>query len=192
MLENFYSPKGRMGRIDWWICSTFVTVIAFGFLAFVSGYAKRYGPMTLDVSIIIVAAALMISWASFCISSRRLHDIGRSAWWYLLIFIPLIGSAILLLLWAFYPGTPGTNRFGPRRSGGEAYAGSATGSGLTADEIDDLIRRHANGRGGQGGSRTAMAASGLPPQGQPVVVEKRRVPPGGGHPRPTFGRRGLA
>lgn len=190
MLENFYSPKGRMGRIDWLICSILTFLIAFGSLIFVVTYKKLYGPMPLGVSLLMIVIGLAMIWANFCLSSRRLHDIGRSAWWYMLLFVPLIGGAVLFVLCLFFPGTQGANRFGPSRSGGEAHAGSGAASGLTADEIDELIRRHAAGQSSSG-SRTAMSASGLPPQGQPVVVEKRRVPPGGGTARTTFGRRGL-
>ncbi len=38
--------------------------------------------------------ALMIP--SFTISIRRLHDIGKSGWWYLIILIPFIGMLVLL------------------------------------------------------------------------------------------------
>ena len=33
---------------------------------------------------------------SLAIAIRRLHDIGKSGWWYLIIFIPLIGMLVLL------------------------------------------------------------------------------------------------
>ena len=33
------------------------------------------------------------------VSIRRLHDTGRSGWWYLIILIPIIGSIWLIILW---------------------------------------------------------------------------------------------
>jgi uncharacterized membrane protein YhaH (DUF805 family) len=45
------------------------------------------------------------------LSVRRLHDIGKSGWWYLLIFIPVLGS-LLLLFWAAKKSEDGENRFG--------------------------------------------------------------------------------
>lgn len=33
---------------------------------------------------------------SLAVTSRRLHDIGRSGWWQLINFIPLIGWAIMI------------------------------------------------------------------------------------------------
>ena len=43
---------------------------------------------------------------------RRLHDRDFSAWLILVVFIPAMGTFILLFLSAL-PGTPGFNRFGP-------------------------------------------------------------------------------
>jgi uncharacterized membrane protein YhaH (DUF805 family) len=43
---------------------------------------------------------------------RRLHDVDRSGWWYLLILIPLVGI-IILIVWCAGRGTPDDNRFGP-------------------------------------------------------------------------------
>jgi uncharacterized membrane protein YhaH (DUF805 family) len=42
---------------------------------------------------------------------RRLHDIDRSGWWYLIGLVPLVG-VILLLVWFCSRGTNGPNRFG--------------------------------------------------------------------------------
>lgn len=43
---------------------------------------------------------------------RRLHDTGRSGWFYLLCLVPFVGGIILIVLLAL-PGEPGPNRFGP-------------------------------------------------------------------------------
>lgn len=43
---------------------------------------------------------------------RRLHDIGRSGWWALIGFVPIVG-AIVLLVFTVSGSTPGENAFGP-------------------------------------------------------------------------------
>ncbi len=43
---------------------------------------------------------------------RRLHDKGRSGWWYWIGLIPLIGS-LILLYWFCTRGTEGPNDYGP-------------------------------------------------------------------------------
>ena len=42
---------------------------------------------------------------------RRLHDIDRTGWWVLLIFIAI--GILVLIYWFCQKGTSGPNRFGP-------------------------------------------------------------------------------
>ncbi|MFP1631548.1 DUF805 domain-containing protein [Zhengella sp. ZM62] len=49
---------------------------------------------------------------SIAVGVRRLHDTDRVGWWYLLVFIPLIGFIVLLIFFV-QRGTEGPNRFGP-------------------------------------------------------------------------------
>ncbi|SFZ98592.1 Integral membrane protein [hydrothermal vent metagenome] len=58
---------------------------------------------------IIFALALLVP--SIAIAIRRLHDIGKSGWWYLIAFIPVIG--ILVLLYFFVQDSqPEANQYG--------------------------------------------------------------------------------
>lgn len=43
---------------------------------------------------------------------RRLHDIGKCGWWWLLAFVPLVG-AIILIVWFCRAGDTGDNAYGP-------------------------------------------------------------------------------
>ena len=45
------------------------------------------------------------------VTVRRLHDNGRSGWWWFLMLVPFGG--IWLLVWYCSRGTPGPNRYGP-------------------------------------------------------------------------------
>jgi uncharacterized membrane protein YhaH (DUF805 family) len=47
--------------------------------------------------------SLAIFVGQLALSTRRLHDTGRSGWWYLLILIPLVGVIILIVFWAEAP-----------------------------------------------------------------------------------------
>jgi len=57
---------------------------------------------------IFALATFLPTWA---VEVRRLHDTGRSGWWMLLWFIPLIGG-IILLIWLIGKGTEGDNEYG--------------------------------------------------------------------------------
>jgi uncharacterized membrane protein YhaH (DUF805 family) len=77
------------------------------------------------INIILSVIAVMIGmrWISYvysifvfipsiAVSVRRLHDSGRSGWWLLLIFIPVIGWLALLYFY-LVDSAPGDNQYGP-------------------------------------------------------------------------------
>ncbi len=74
----------------------------------------------------LVPMLLFVSWGYDlitvipCVSLgvRRLHDIGRSGWWWLLVFVPLIG-AIMLIYWFVQEGDRFQNDYGPDPKAGE-------------------------------------------------------------------------
>ena len=45
------------------------------------------------------------------VSVRRLHDLGKSGWMMLLVFVPIVGG-ILLLVWFVSDGEPYDNEYG--------------------------------------------------------------------------------
>jgi uncharacterized membrane protein YhaH (DUF805 family) len=60
---------------------------------------------------------------SLAVSVRRLHDTGRSGWWLLISIIPLIGTIVLIVLFAT-DGERQPNTYGPdpKAVAGEAAA----------------------------------------------------------------------
>ena len=61
---------------------------------------------------------------SLAVSVRRLHDLDKSGWWYLLVFIPIVGW-IILIVWYASAGTNGDNRFGPKPSAAMGFSPSS-------------------------------------------------------------------
>jgi uncharacterized membrane protein YhaH (DUF805 family) len=49
---------------------------------------------------------------SLAVGVRRLHDTGRSGWWMLISFIPLIGGIVLIVFFAT-DGEEQPNPYGP-------------------------------------------------------------------------------
>lgn len=81
--------------------------------------------LLLWLSLLLVAAPGIgsILWVILCIASilpalavtsRRLHDTGRSGWWGLLYLLGLIGGIFLYIMCA-QPGGPYNNQYGPGR-----------------------------------------------------------------------------
>ena len=48
------------------------------------------------VNLILSLATLL---PSIAVSIRRLHDIGRSGWWFLLFLVPIIGWIVLIVFY---------------------------------------------------------------------------------------------
>lgn len=89
--------KGRSRRSEYWWAGLGIGILG----AIVTGILG-------DLSFIWSLATLIPSLA-ICI--RRLHDIGKSGWWYLIGLIPLVGS-IILIVW-FCQDSTEDNQWGP-------------------------------------------------------------------------------
>jgi len=63
------------------------------------------GPLYMIYSL----AVLIPSWA---VSIRRLHDVGKSGWFSLILLVPLVG-AIWILILVCTDSQPGENQYGP-------------------------------------------------------------------------------
>ena len=109
-LKKYAVFGGRSRRKEYWyfvlfslIISVVLTIIdgAIGTLDSSTGLGLLSGIFTLAILI-----------PSIAVSVRRLHDIDRTGWWFLISFVPLIGT-IVLLVFAVQEGTPGSNRYGP-------------------------------------------------------------------------------
>jgi uncharacterized membrane protein YhaH (DUF805 family) len=116
MLAFFFSPSGRIGRAQWWLSQ--LAVIAFVIIAVffmvillgATGQARMAAAVPLGVS--LVAVTLMLIWMGFCLTVKRYHDRGKSAWWYLIQFIPIIGGIWALVELGFCSGDDGDNEYG--------------------------------------------------------------------------------
>jgi uncharacterized membrane protein YhaH (DUF805 family) len=60
---------------------------------------------------------------------RRMHDTGRSGWWFFINFVPLVGW-IISLIFLVQDSKPGDNQYGPNPKGIQvAAAAGAVNSG---------------------------------------------------------------
>jgi len=125
--KKYAKFKGRASRQEFWLFMLFSFIIFFlvGFLSklFNIDYSIVLDDITLienggeiiktaiSINILQAIVGLMLFLPSLAISIRRLHDIGRSGFSYLLIFIPIIGALILLILFLM-PSEDYVNQYG--------------------------------------------------------------------------------
>ena len=69
-------------------------------------------PSFVDLFLYFIGILLLIL-SSLAINVKRLHDRDKSGWWYLLMFLPLIGPLWLFVELGFLAGSTGTNDYGP-------------------------------------------------------------------------------
>jgi uncharacterized membrane protein YhaH (DUF805 family) len=104
--------SGRARRKEYWFFVLFNTLIMIGLvvLEFLSGLAIK--EMGVGVGLITVLYGLVIFLPSLAVAVRRLHDTGRSGWWYLLSLVPLLG-AIILIVFLATDSDYRANKYGP-------------------------------------------------------------------------------
>ena len=51
-------------------------------------------------------------WIGLAIAAKRWHDRNKSAWWILIVFVPVVGGLWYLIECGFLKGTTGPNKFG--------------------------------------------------------------------------------
>ncbi|PZU45192.1 MAG: DUF805 domain-containing protein [Sphingomonas sp.] len=111
-LSKYATFSGRASRSEfWWFYLFFIlaSMVTGVIDALLLGHDPSQPGSVPWLSVILTLALILPSLAA---TIRRLHDKDRSGWWYLLIFIPLIGG-IVILVWLVSRGTAGPNRFGP-------------------------------------------------------------------------------
>jgi uncharacterized membrane protein YhaH (DUF805 family) len=106
--KNYFTFTGRARRKAYWMFVLFNIIVAvvLGMIDGVIGTGGLLGGLY-GLAVLIPGIALAV---------RRLHDIGKSGWWLLLVFLPLIGG-IILLVFAVMDSQPGENQYGPNPKG---------------------------------------------------------------------------
>jgi uncharacterized membrane protein YhaH (DUF805 family) len=113
--RNYVGFSGRAARSEFWYW------ILFTILVDIVASIIDVGILSSDVMPLSSIWSLATFLPSLAMGVRRLHDTDRSAWWWLIAFIPLIGIIVLIVFWCF-EGTRGPNRFGPDPLGALAAA----------------------------------------------------------------------
>lgn len=110
VLSKYAVFSGRAGRREYWMFFLFNLIfsIAARFVDATSGSDI----VLLGMKPVTMGYGLAVALPSLAVAVRRLHDIGYSGWWMLLLIVPFIGPVALVVMFCL-PGNPGENKYGP-------------------------------------------------------------------------------
>ncbi len=128
VLKKYATISGRATRSEYWYFVLFNALITIALIVL----DKVTGTYNADVGLGAVSGlySLAVLIPSVAVAIRRLHDTGRSGWWFLLAFIPLVG-ALILLFFMVQDSQAMTNKYGENPKASPALgSGIGSGSGL--------------------------------------------------------------
>jgi len=117
LISKYVDFSGRARRSEYWW---------FALFNFLAGLIASVIDLALDTRIVEYVVTLGLFLPSLSVAARRLHDVGRTAWWLLLMLVPFLGWIALLIFWVM-DSEPGDNRFGPNPKGLTRGFGSRPG-----------------------------------------------------------------
>jgi len=117
VLQNFKNFSGRARRKEYWMYTLIYMPILFLAMfadnALGTTFQMDVMGQAVDVGYgwVYMIVALLHFLPSLSVVVRRLHDVGKSGWFYLIILIPLIGIIWMLVL-LVSNGNVGENKYG--------------------------------------------------------------------------------
>lgn len=93
---NYTNFSGRSRRSEFWYAYLFTFLVSL-VVSFIP-----YGSYIWSLAVLIPNIAITV---------RRLHDVGKSGWWYLFNLLPIVGQIILLV--QFCTDSAPANKWGP-------------------------------------------------------------------------------
>ncbi len=105
--EHYADFDGRARRTEFWMFALINFIVAI-VLAFIGNMIHFTWIST------IYSLAVLVP--SIAVTVRRLHDIGKSGWWWLIVLVPFVGF-IVLLVFAVMDSQPGSNQYGANPKG---------------------------------------------------------------------------
>jgi uncharacterized membrane protein YhaH (DUF805 family) len=118
VLKNYINLTGRTGRKEFWMF-TLINLV-FAILAMLVdrqlGICFKmeigYGLQTLPFGYFFALYLLATLVPTLALQVRRLHDLGKSGWFFFICLIPVIGIIYLLVLYCT-DSNAGNNGYGP-------------------------------------------------------------------------------
>jgi uncharacterized membrane protein YhaH (DUF805 family) len=108
-LKKYAVFEGRAQRLEYWLFMLFSSIISAS-LKYVDitigsfDIGAGFGPFSALYTLLIIIPGVAVS-------VRRLHDIGKSGWWFLITAVPILGL-IVFLFFMVRDSQPEANKYG--------------------------------------------------------------------------------
>ena len=114
MRDNYANFSGRSRRKEYWMFTLMQIpiMVLLIILDGVLGLTFQVFEQDLGYGWLYLIGALVHLIPGLAVSVRRLHDVGKSGWFFLIILIPLIGGIWLFIL-SCTEGNKSENKWGP-------------------------------------------------------------------------------
>jgi uncharacterized membrane protein YhaH (DUF805 family) len=113
--SKYVTWQGRAGRAEYWWWTLFAVIVYI--VGFIVDLAVKS-----PIPVLLLVLALLLP--SLSVLVRRLHDTGRSGWWYWIGLVPLVGGIILLVFTC--SASTGSNQYGNGPEGPSRLSSAAT------------------------------------------------------------------
>lgn len=97
--SKYANFKGRARRAEYWYFYLFYLLIYWPSYAMVliGSSSRRYEEVAIVGAVLVIIEILVFLLPTFAVFVRRMHDIGKSGWNWLIGLIPLVGAIVLLV-----------------------------------------------------------------------------------------------
>ena len=114
MRDNYANFSGRARRKEYWMFVLVQTIVMIGLMILDSflGLDFELQGISLGYGYLYLIGLIVHFIPSLAVIVRRLHDVGKSGWFYFIFLIPLIGVLWLLVLYCT-EGQKQDNKWGP-------------------------------------------------------------------------------
>ena len=114
MRDNYANFSGRARRREYWMYVLVQSIIMIGLMILdsVLGLDFELQGISLGYGYLYLIGLIVHFIPSLAVVVRRLHDVGKSGWFYFIFLIPIIGIIWLLILYCT-EGQKEDNKWGP-------------------------------------------------------------------------------
>ncbi len=103
--------SGRSRRKEYWYFQLFNAIVMIFIGMFAVAFSDDGKPAMIPFGLMFTYGFVVFV-PSLAVTIRRLHDIGKSGWWYCIAFVPFIGG-LILFVFTLLDSDPERNEYGP-------------------------------------------------------------------------------